>query len=117
MTDTPDTQPEYEITYKHVGLTISGMVYVEMPAGSFQTHPDEPVQLCAALEHAMKKCGLGDNTDAGFIEIGEFCRPFFKKAVTKFESIRLDVLKKCGRSRHERLRLARKSSRGEGKRP
>lgn len=79
---------ENAITYRNFELTISAMVYVADPPGSYATHPDEPVALSAALKHGLDTCGLGDRLEEVYAAMREFAQPAFAKAVVEFEEIR-----------------------------
>ena len=84
----PFVEPVIPVTWDSLSLTLSAVVHVAWPPGSYEVHADDQFQLYPVLEEAMKSVGLGDQVDAVFQAMSDLAKPHFAKSVADFEKIR-----------------------------
>lgn len=91
MADDPD-----RLTLDSVELLVSGMLYSSFPSGSFEISPEQPLQLFAVLEPALRACGLGDRAKDVYLAIRDQAMPAFQAEVDRMEKARLRIREELG---------------------
>ncbi len=79
---------DLSITFKNFDLTVSAVVHIADPPGTYATHPEDPISLADALLHGLKACGLEARFEDVFEALRAHVEPGFNRTVAEFEELR-----------------------------